>query len=82
MDRELILHFPGDVILSLAAVYKGRFDEKTLYPTKAVTVMIVSIKKLNSKSTQGFEEWQNLIPWPFFFTGNGMHFMEANKLCH
>ena len=58
MDRELILHFPGDVILSLSAVYKGWFDEKMLYPTKAVTVMIVSIKKLNSQSTQGFEEWQ------------------------
>ena len=58
MDQDLVLHFPNDVILSLSTVYQGWVDEKTLAPTKVGTAMIVAIKKLNSESTQGFEEWQ------------------------
>lgn len=39
-------------------VYKGWVDEKTLAPAKVGSGMIVAIKKLNSESMQGFEEWQ------------------------
>lgn len=35
-------------------VFRGYLDEKT--PTKSGTV--VAVKKLNSESWQGFEEWQ------------------------
>ncbi|MCD9560827.1 hypothetical protein HAX54_019633 [Datura stramonium] len=39
-------------------VFKGWVDEKTLAQTKVGTGMVVAIKKLNSESMQGFEEWQ------------------------
>ncbi|ONM31346.1 Protein kinase APK1B chloroplastic [Zea mays] len=39
-------------------VYKGWVDEKTMAPTKNDTGMVVAVKKLNSESMQGFEEWQ------------------------
>lgn len=54
-------NFKSDSVLGIGGfgtVYKGWVDEKTLAPTKAGTGMIVAIKKLNSESTQGFEEWQ------------------------
>eukprot|EP00267_Zea_mays_P053234 XP_020406347.1 probable serine/threonine-protein kinase PIX13 [Zea mays] len=42
-------------------VYKGWVDEKTMAPTKNDTGMVVAVKKLNSESMQGFEEWQSEI---------------------
>lgn len=39
-------------------VFKGWMDEKTLTPSKVGTGMVVAIKKLNSESVQGFQEWQ------------------------
>ncbi|TMW91031.1 probable serine/threonine-protein kinase PIX13 [Solanum lycopersicum] len=57
-------NFKSDSVLGIGGfgtVYKGWVDEKTLAPTKAGTGMIVAIKKLNSESTQGFEEWQSEV---------------------
>lgn len=54
-------NFKSDSVLGVGGfgtVYKGWVDEKTLAPAKAGIGMIVAIKKLNSESTQGFEEWQ------------------------
>lgn len=39
-------------------VYKGWVDEKTMAPTRNGTGMVVAVKKLNSESLQGYEEWQ------------------------
>lgn len=39
-------------------VYRGWVDEKTLAPSKSNSGMMVAIKKLNSESVQGFQEWQ------------------------
>lgn len=39
-------------------VYKGWVDDKTLAPSKSNSEMAVAIKKLNSESVQGFQEWQ------------------------
>uniref|UniRef100_M1BLW1 non-specific serine/threonine protein kinase n=1 Tax=Solanum tuberosum TaxID=4113 RepID=M1BLW1_SOLTU len=57
-------NFKPDSVLGIGGfgtVYKGWVDEKTLTPTKPGTGMIVAIKKLNSESTQGFEEWQSEV---------------------
>ena len=53
--------FKSDTLLGeggFGKVYKGWLDEKTLSPAKAGSGMVVAIKKLNSESTQGFQEWQ------------------------
>ena len=42
-------------------VFKGWVDEKTLAPSKVGTGMTVAIKKLDSTSLQGLQEWQVLI---------------------
>lgn len=51
---------PGSVLGEggFGKVYKGWVDERTLAPSKAGTGIIVAIKKLNSESVQGFQEWQ------------------------
>lgn len=57
-------NFKSDSVLGIGGfgtVYKGWVDEKTLSPTKAGSGIIVAIKKLNSESTQGFEEWQSEV---------------------
>ncbi|AET03604.2 Serine/Threonine-kinase Cx32, related protein [Medicago truncatula] len=56
--------FKSDTLLGeggFGKVYKGWLDEKTLSPTKAGSGMVVAIKKLNSESTQGFQEWQSEV---------------------
>ena len=61
-------NFKSDSVLGkggFGQVSKGWVDEKTLAPSNAGTGMAVAIKKLNSESSQGFEEWQVLI-----FTAN------------
>ncbi|CAA2966928.1 probable serine threonine- kinase PIX13 [Olea europaea subsp. europaea] len=55
-------NFKSDMVLGMGGfgtVFKGWVDEKTLAPAKYGTGMMVAIKKLNSESIQGFEEWQN-----------------------
>ncbi|KAE8010733.1 hypothetical protein FH972_007074 [Carpinus fangiana] len=42
-------------------VFKGWMDEKTLTPSKVGTGLVVAIKKLNSESVQGFQEWQSEV---------------------
>ncbi|WOK94784.1 hypothetical protein Cni_G03489 [Canna indica] len=42
-------------------VYKGWVDEKTLNPSKSGVGMVVAVKKLNSESMQGVEEWQSEV---------------------
>ncbi|XP_059282686.1 probable serine/threonine-protein kinase PIX13 [Lycium ferocissimum] len=57
-------NFKSDSVLGIGGfgtVYKGWVDEKTLAPAKAGSGMNVAIKKLNSESTQGFEEWQSEV---------------------
>ncbi|KAL2504411.1 Protein kinase superfamily protein [Abeliophyllum distichum] len=54
-------NFKSDMVLGMGGfgtVFKGWVDEKTLAPAKFGTGMMVAIKKLNSESIQGFEEWQ------------------------
>lgn len=54
-------NFKSDTVLGVGGfgtVFKGWVDEKTLTPTKIGTGMVVAIKKLNSESMQGLEEWQ------------------------
>ncbi|KAL2334225.1 hypothetical protein Fmac_015438 [Flemingia macrophylla] len=56
--------FKSDTLLGeggFGRVYKGWLDEKTLTPAKAGSGIIVAIKKLNSESTQGFQEWQSEV---------------------
>ncbi|KAF4373791.1 hypothetical protein F8388_007697 [Cannabis sativa] len=55
-------NFKADSVLGeggFGKVFKGWVDEKTLAPSKVGTGMMVAIKKLNSESMQGFQEWQN-----------------------
>ncbi|XP_060189416.1 probable serine/threonine-protein kinase PIX13 [Lycium barbarum] len=57
-------NFKSDSVLGIGGfgtVFKGWVDEKTLAPTKAGSGMNVAIKKLNSESTQGIEEWQSEV---------------------
>ncbi|KAF5753101.1 putative serine/threonine-protein kinase cx32 [Tripterygium wilfordii] len=57
-------NFRGDSLLGqggFGKVYRGWVDEKTLAPSKSSTGMIVAIKKLNSESVQGFDEWQSEV---------------------
>ncbi|KZV31033.1 serine/threonine-protein kinase cx32 [Dorcoceras hygrometricum] len=54
-------NFKPDMVLGIGGfgtVYKGWVDEKTLEPSKHGTGVIVAVKKLNSGSVQGFDEWQ------------------------
>jgi serine/threonine protein kinase len=48
-------------------VYKGWVDEKTMTPTRNGTGMVVAVKKLNSESMQGYEEWQVTEILPLLF---------------
>ncbi|RDX73279.1 putative serine/threonine-protein kinase PIX13, partial [Mucuna pruriens] len=56
--------FKSDTLLGeggFGKVYKGWLDEKTLTPARAGSGMVVAIKKLNSESVQGFQEWQSEV---------------------
>ncbi|KAK0605562.1 hypothetical protein LWI29_028158 [Acer saccharum] len=57
-------NFKPDTLLGeggFGRVYKGWVDEKTLTPSKSGIGMSVAIKKLNSESMQGLEEWQSEV---------------------
>lgn len=42
-------------------VYKGLVEEKTLNPVKSGLGIVIAVKRLNSESMQGFEEWQSEV---------------------
>ena len=67
-------NFPPDSVLGeggFGRVYKGWVDEKKMAPTRNNTGMTVVVKKLNSKSMQGYEQWQVTKILPFFFSFYG-----------
>ena len=62
-------NFPPDSVLGeggFGRVYKGLVDKKTMAPNRNNTGMTVVVKKLNSKSMQGYEQWQVTKILPFF----------------
>ncbi|MED6220140.1 putative serine/threonine-protein kinase pix13 [Stylosanthes scabra] len=42
-------------------VYKGWLDHRTLSPVKAGSGMVVAVKRLNTESVQGFQEWKSEV---------------------
>ncbi|XP_021769949.1 probable serine/threonine-protein kinase PIX13 [Chenopodium quinoa] len=55
-------NFKGDNLLGeggFGRVYKGWLENK--HPPKSGSGLVVAIKKLNSESVQGFEEWQSEV---------------------
>ncbi|KDP43763.1 hypothetical protein JCGZ_22390 [Jatropha curcas] len=57
-------NFRSDSVLGeggFGKVFKGWIDEKTYAPSKTGTGLPVAIKKLNSESMQGFQEWQSEV---------------------
>ncbi|KAK9944390.1 hypothetical protein M0R45_009961 [Rubus argutus] len=55
-------HFRSDTVLGeggFGKVYKGWLEEKA--PTKSGRTTVIAVKKLNSESLQGFEEWQSEV---------------------
>ncbi|GAB2267549.1 Probable serine/threonine-protein kinase pix13 [Dionaea muscipula] len=55
-------NFKNDMLLGeggFGKVYKGWLDESQ--PSKSGSGMVVAIKKLNSESVQGFNEWQSEV---------------------
>lgn len=56
--------FRPDTVLGeggFGKVFKGWVDEKTLTPAKSGLGMVIAVKKLNSESMQGLEEWQSEV---------------------
>ncbi|GAU29817.1 hypothetical protein TSUD_223630 [Trifolium subterraneum] len=66
-------NFKSDALLGeggFGKVYKGWLNAETLTPAKAGSGMIVAIKKLNSDSVQGVQEWQFKLSCVLFWLGN------------
>ncbi|XP_021908137.1 probable serine/threonine-protein kinase PIX13 isoform X2 [Carica papaya] len=62
--RSATKNFKSDTLLGeggFGKVYKGWMDTRTLVPSKIGSGMVVAIKKLNSESMQGFQEWQSEV---------------------
>ncbi|OVA00620.1 Protein kinase domain [Macleaya cordata] len=62
--RSATRNFKPDTVLGeggFGKVFKGWIDEKTYAPSKIGSGMVVAVKKLNSESMQGFEEWQSEV---------------------
>ncbi|KAL2551179.1 Protein kinase superfamily protein [Forsythia ovata] len=57
-------NFNSDMVLGeggFGTVFKGWVDSKTRSSSKVGTRMTVAIKKMNTESFQGFEEWQSEV---------------------
>ncbi|KAJ0040720.1 hypothetical protein Pint_28705 [Pistacia integerrima] len=57
-------NFKSDTLIwegCFGKVFKGWLDEKTLAPSKSGIGMVVTIKKLNPESMQGYQEWQSEV---------------------
>ncbi|XP_068639222.1 probable serine/threonine-protein kinase PIX13 [Aristolochia californica] len=57
-------NFRPDTVLGeggFGKVFKGWVEEKTLTPAKSGCGVMVAVKKLNSESMQGLEEWQSEV---------------------
>ncbi|CAI0382110.1 unnamed protein product [Linum tenue] len=57
-------NFRPDTVLGeggFGTVYKGWIDERTFAPSKVAVGMPVAVKRSNSDSNQGLEEWQPLL---------------------
>ncbi|PKU60780.1 probable serine/threonine-protein kinase PIX13 [Dendrobium catenatum] len=62
--RSATKNFKPEAVLGeggFGKVFKGWVDEKTLSPVKSGLGMVVAVKKLNSTSMQGYEEWQSEV---------------------
>ncbi|XXG71894.1 hypothetical protein AAC387_Pa07g1117 [Persea americana] len=62
--RTATRNFRPDVVLGeggFGKVYKGWIDEKTQGHAKSGSGKVVAVKKLNSESLQGLEEWQSEV---------------------
>ncbi|KAJ6802246.1 putative serine/threonine-protein kinase PIX13 [Iris pallida] len=62
--RSATRNFKPETVLGeggFGKVFKGWVDEKTLNPAKSGLGMVVAVKKLNSESMQGLEEWQSEV---------------------
>lgn len=55
-------NFRSDTVLGeggFGRVYKGWLDDKS--PARSGSTTVIAVKKLNSESVQGFEEWQVIL---------------------
>ncbi|XP_068646614.1 probable serine/threonine-protein kinase PIX13 [Aristolochia californica] len=62
--RSATKNFRPDTVLGeggFGKVFKGWVEEKTLNPAKSGSGVMVAVKKLNSESMQGLEEWQSEV---------------------
>ncbi|KAJ0963843.1 hypothetical protein J5N97_028965 [Dioscorea zingiberensis] len=62
--RSATKNFKPEMVLGeggFGTVFKGWVDEKTLNPSRSGIGMVVAVKKLNSESLQGLEEWQSEV---------------------
>nr|GMC59801.1 probable serine/threonine-protein kinase Cx32, chloroplastic [Ipomoea batatas] len=58
--------FRSNMILGaggFGAVFQGWINHETLAPSNSACRMKVAIKKLNSDGSQGFEQWQEVLPY-------------------
>ncbi|KAG0484298.1 hypothetical protein HPP92_008377 [Vanilla planifolia] len=62
--RQATKNFKPDTVLGeggFGKVFKGWLDEKTFAPSKSGLGMVVAVKRLDSESMQGLEEWQSEV---------------------
>ncbi|XP_016201383.1 probable serine/threonine-protein kinase CST [Arachis ipaensis] len=62
--RVATKNFKPDTLLGeggFGKVYKGWLDQRTLSPAKAGSGMVVAVKRLNTESVQGFQEWKSEV---------------------
>uniref|UniRef100_A0ACD5WHP7 Uncharacterized protein n=1 Tax=Avena sativa TaxID=4498 RepID=A0ACD5WHP7_AVESA len=62
--RAVTRGFKPEMVLGeggFGRVYKGWADERSLNPAKSSAGVVVAVKKLNSESVQGLQEWQSEV---------------------